>query len=74
MSDLNLVKTERVWWKECIVYQVILTNRSLSIKLHSSPDTLQIYPASFRDTNNDGVGDIRGIIEKLDYLKVLGGK
>lgn len=32
----------------------------------------QIYPKSFRDTNGDGVGDLRGIIEKLDYLKALG--
>lgn len=32
----------------------------------------QIYPMSFYDCNNDGVGDIRGIIEKLDYLKSLG--
>jgi len=32
----------------------------------------QIYPKSFYDSNNDGVGDIRGIIEKLDYLKNLG--
>ena len=32
----------------------------------------QIYPRSFYDTNNDGIGDLRGIIEKLDYLKDLG--
>ena len=32
----------------------------------------QIYPRSFRDTNKDGIGDLRGIIEKLDYLKFLG--
>lgn len=32
----------------------------------------QIYPKSFKDTNGDGVGDLRGIIEKLDYLKELG--
>lgn len=32
----------------------------------------QIYPKSFNDTNGDGVGDLRGIIEKLDYLKDLG--
>ena len=32
----------------------------------------QIYPKSFCDTNGDGIGDLRGIIEKLDYLKDLG--
>ena len=32
----------------------------------------QIYPASFKDNNNDGWGDLKGIISKLDYLKDLG--
>ena len=34
--------------------------------------TYQIYPKSFCDTNGDGIGDLRGIISKLDYLKELG--
>lgn len=32
----------------------------------------QIYPKSFQDTNGDGIGDLRGITEHLDYLKELG--
>ena len=32
----------------------------------------QIYPKSFYDTNGDGIGDLKGVISKLDYLKDLG--
>ena len=32
----------------------------------------EIYPQSFLDTNGDGVGDFRGIINKLDYIKEFG--
>lgn len=32
----------------------------------------EIYPRSFKDSNNDGIGDIQGVISKLDYLKKLG--
>lgn len=36
------------------------------------PVVYQIYPKSFYDTNGDGIGDVQGIIEKLDYLQYLG--
>ena len=32
----------------------------------------QIYPMSFKDSNHDGMGDLGGILEKVDYLKELG--
>ena len=32
----------------------------------------EIYPRSFQDTNGDGIGDLNGITEHLDYLKNLG--
>ena len=32
----------------------------------------EIYPQSFNDTNDDGIGDLQGIIEKLDYVRELG--
>ena len=32
----------------------------------------QIYPRSFRDTNGDGIGDLKGIVEGLDYIAALG--
>ena len=32
----------------------------------------QIYPRSFKDTSNNGIGDIKGVIEKLDYIEGLG--
>ena len=42
------------------------------IRWWKSAVVYQIYPRSFKDSNGDGIGDLQGVIEKLDYLKELG--
>ncbi|VTU68879.1 alpha-glucosidase [Lactobacillus plantarum JDM1] [Lactiplantibacillus plantarum] len=32
----------------------------------------QVYPSSYQDSNNDGIGDLPGITKRLDYIKKLG--
>lgn len=73
MPDIDVPKIKRAWWKESVVYQVGYV-KSASWDSLLRVVIWQIYPAAFRDTNGDGYGDVRGIIEMLDYLRVLGGK
>ena len=47
-------------------------NENMEKKWWHDKFVYQIYPKSFKDDNNDGIGDIRGIISKLDYLHDLG--
>ncbi len=52
--------------------QVKSTNKSNERKWWKEAIVYQIYPRSFKDTDGDGVGDLKGIISKLDYIKSLG--
>ena len=49
-----------------------MSNNVTEKKWWQSAVVYQIYPKSFLDTNGDGIGDLKGIISKLDYLKELG--
>ena len=42
------------------------------MKGFSNKTVYQIYPKAYKDSNGDGIGDLNGVIEKLDYLKELG--
>jgi oligo-1,6-glucosidase len=48
-----------------------VSNQNIDRKWWKEAVIYQIYPRSFKDTNGDGVGDLKGIIEKLDYIKSL---
>lgn len=61
---LHLVNTE--------LEQPVVQKGNITPKWWKEAVFYQIYPRSFYDTNDDGIGDLRGIIEKLDYLKELG--
>ncbi len=57
------------------VYNEIKTKRfevSMEKKWWQQSVGYQIYPRSFYDSNNDGIGDLKGIIQKLDYIEKLG--
>ena len=43
-----------------------------SLKWWENAVIYQIYPRSFQDSNDDGIGDLKGITKRLDYLSKLG--
>ena len=47
-------------------------NRSIGMKDFKKSTIYQIYPRSFNDSNHDGIGDLVGVAQKLDYLAKLG--
>ncbi|XP_031625656.1 maltase A1-like [Contarinia nasturtii] len=56
----------------CVVVLCVAVDVCRSMEWYDNSVIYHIYPRSFKDSNGDGIGDIRGIIEELDYLKELG--
>ena len=56
----------------CSYSQAQKNSEKLDRKWWKEAVVYQVYPRSFKDTNGDGVGDLQGIISKLDYIKSLG--
>lgn len=58
--------------REITVAQPLQQSSAATQKWWKEAVVYQIYPRSFKDSNGDGIGDLKGIISKLDYIKSLG--
>lgn len=54
--------------------QLVAQNAMDTLPWYHSTSIYQIYPRSYQDSNGDGIGDIQGIISRLDYIQQLGFK
>ena len=59
-------------FNRAIIPDAIRTNGATPNPWWSNAVVYQIYPRSFQDTNGDGLGDLKGITSRLDYLADLG--
>ncbi len=59
-------------WLIISILSFLLTGNSIAQPWYHQTTIYQIYPRSYYDSNGDGIGDIKGIIQKLDYIKSLG--
>ena len=59
-------------WLIISILSALLTGNAIAQPWYHQTTIYQIYPRSYYDTNGDGIGNIKGIIQKLDYIQSLG--
>ena len=72
MNRRTFIKGAAAFTAVAMTDPMILVNAAPEIKWWQKKPVYQIYPKSFLDTSGKGTGDLRGVIEKLDYIKSLG--
>lgn len=58
--------------KLIVAVAILMVLGSSSAEWYDNAVFYQIYPTAFMDSNNDGIGDVNGIISKLEHLRDLG--
>ncbi len=58
--------------ERCADFLQMVQNMNTNSKWWKSSVVYQVYPRSFQDSNGDGIGDLQGMIQRLDYLQELG--
>src|SRR5689334_8435397 len=71
-SPTAIAGTASAVWTICCGVARSMTDPMPGLRWWQSGIIYQIYPRSFQDSNDDGVGDLAGILSRLDYLVSLG--
>lgn len=77
LSNSIMLKNEGIFLMLLFLFPIHLLSQVPDTTLlpwYHSTTIYQIYPRSYQDTNGDGIGDIQGIIKRLDYIQQLGFK
>src|ERR1700710_1715267 len=72
IKNIIIIATVILIGSRCYSQSKVNTKDSLTRKWWKEAVVYQIYPRSFKDSDGDGIGDLKGVLSKLDYIKSLG--